>query len=260
MSAFYIISKLFTYLLLPPGIFVVLSLVAVFFVKKFKSFFIFFALSFYLLSNSFVSNALLNSLEKPYNTKLLRQNVDAVIVLGGGSVAGSANLPLSSDAYKRAMYALLLAKSQNVPLFFSGAGINNNYTEADALKDSFKEIEQFLAIKIPTDQEFQKNQFALYLEDKSLDTYENAQYSKEKFISSGILNPTIYLVTSAYHMPRALMLYEQFGFRAIPAATDFKVGTREKVIWDYLPNMDALTNSYRALHEYAGILSVYLRR
>jgi len=70
--------------------------------------------------------------------------VDAVIVLGGGYTQGVANLPLSSDAYKRMMWGFMVAKSNNVPLLFSGGGLNREYLESDAFLDSLKEIKTIL--------------------------------------------------------------------------------------------------------------------
>ena len=100
----------------------------------------------------------------------------------------------------------------------------------------------------------------LKTENKSLDTYENAKYSKKLFKDLNIKNPTILLVTSAYHMKRATKLYEQFGFKVIPIPTDFKISYEEKTLWDLLPNIGAFKKSYIALHEYFGLLSLYLLR
>jgi uncharacterized SAM-binding protein YcdF (DUF218 family) len=60
-------------------------------------------------------------------------------------------------------------------------------------------------------------------------------------------------------MKRSLKLYKHFGFDVIPAATDFKVSNKPKTNWSYLPNIGAFNNSYTALHEYFGILSLYVR-
>jgi uncharacterized SAM-binding protein YcdF (DUF218 family) len=259
MSFLYILSKLFTYLVLPPGIFIVLFFIASFYVKKFKSFFLFFALSFYLLSNSYVADWLLGPLEKPYNQTLMRTNANAVVVLSGGSIAGSPNLPLASDAYKRATWGLMVAKSQNLPLIFSGGGVYKTYSEADAFLNTMKQLGRHLNITLPLSKGFHAKEFSLHVEDKSLDTYQNAKFSKDLLEKAGISQPTIYLVTSAYHMKRATLLYEYFGFKVIPAATDFKISNKPKDRWDYLPSMGALEKSYTALHEYAGLVSLKLR-
>lgn len=99
----------------------------------------------------------------------------------------------------------------------------------------------------------------MHVEDKSLDTYQNAEFSKVAFEKAGLKEPTIYLVTSAYHMKRSIRLYEHFGFKVIPAATNFKINHRAKDMWDYLPNAHSLYKSYIALHEYVGLLSLKVR-
>lgn len=259
MSSVYIVSKMFTYLVLPPGIFILLFVGAAFFVKRFRPFFLINALLFYLLSNSFVADWLLSPLEMPYNRPLNKLPADAVIVLGGGGTKDVANLPLSPDAYKRMMWGLMIAKSANLPLLFSGGGMQKGYLESDAFLDSLKEIKSSLNIAMPGSKNLNVKEFSLYVEDQSLDTYENAKFSKQAFENVGLKEPTIYLVTSAYHMRRSVWLYESFGFHVIPAATDFKIDHSEKTAWDYLPNAFAFQRSYIALHEYAGLLSLKIR-
>lgn len=259
MSTLYILSKLFTYLVLPPGVFILLFFFAALYAKRFRLFFLANAVVFYLLSNAYVADWLLKPLEEPYNQPLHVTAVDAVIVLGGGHTQGVANLPLSSDAYKRMMWGLMVAKSHKLPLLFSGGGIDKAYLESDAFLDSLKELKSYLDIATPNSKSLATKEFSLHVEDKSLDTYQNAQFSKMAFEKAGVTNPTIYLVTSAYHMKRSIMLYEHFGFNVIPAATNFKINHRAKNSWDYLPSAHALHKSYISLHEYAGLLSLKLR-
>ena len=261
MSFIYIASKLFTYLVLSPIIFIIFFLIASFYVKKFRIIFIAIALSFYALSISYVSNSLLLPLEKPFNKVLEKNNsVNAVVVLSGGSVEGSANIPIASDAYKRAMWGLMIAKSQNLPLLFSGAGLEI-YTEADAFLDSMKEIKELLHVDIPISSTLTLGSFSLHVENKSLDTYQNAKFSKEAFENIGIDRPVVYLVTSAFHMKRSIALYKYFGFEVIPAATSFRLNNRaeEVDVLSFVPEFRSLIDSYTALHEYAGLLSLVLR-
>ncbi|AFL67416.1 YdcF family protein [Sulfurospirillum barnesii] len=259
MSSLYILSKLFTYLVLPPGMFILLFFFASIYARRFRLFFCANAILFYLLSNIYVADWLLRPLEEPFNQALLEMPVDAVIVLGGGHTQGVANLPLSSDAYKRMMWGLMVAKSHHIPLLFSGGGMYKAYLESDAFLQSLKELKTYLEIPTPSSKNLASKEFSLHVEDKSLDTYQNAQFSKMAFEKAGVNKPTIYLVTSAYHMRRATKLYEYFGFNVIPAATNFKINHRAKDGWDYLPSAHALHKSYIALHEYAGLLSLQLR-
>jgi len=245
----YTISKLFTYIFLPPGIFIFLLLIASFFVNRFRKIFIGTAITFYLLSNSYVADLLLAPLEKPFKKIQLKKNVDAVVILGGGSIAGSPNTPLKSDAYKRAVYGIILAYKLDLPIIYSGGGLNSSFSEADAFLDVLKEIENSFKIKVKL----------LDIESKSLDTYQNAKFTKEIFKKTGIHKPKILLVTSSYHMIRSMKLFSYFGFKPTPAPTDFKISKDKKSMWDLFPNFGAFKKSYIALHEYFGLLSLYLR-
>ena len=261
MNFSYLASKIFAYLVLSPLIFVIFFLAASFYAKKFRIVFIAISLSFYALSIPYVSNSLLLPLEKPYNKVLAQNNsVNAVVVLSGGSVEGSANIPIASDAYKRAMWGLMIAKSQNLPLLFSGAGLEI-YSEADAFLDSMKEIKNNLHVDMPISSALTIGSFSLHVENRSLNTYQNAQFSKEAFENIGIDRPTVYLVTSAFHMKRSITLFEHFGFEVIPAATSFRLDNKaeEVGLLSFLPKFSSLNNSYIALHEYTGLISLALQ-
>lgn len=65
---------------------------------------------------------------------------------------------------------------------------------------------------------------------------------------------SILLVTSAFHMPRAMMLFEKAGFRSvIPFPVDFRVGQRELTVMDFMPDPEALFDTDRAVREALGI-------
>ena len=80
---------------------------------------------------------------------------------------------------------------------------------------------------------------------------ENALYTAEILEAQG-MGPVL-LVTSALHMPRALATFRAAGVDAIPAATDFEVMPRPRVLLDWLPDAEALAASTRALKEYLGL-------
>lgn len=84
----YIVSKLFTYLFLPP-VFLRFFHGAAFFVKRFRLFSFANGIILYFLSTPYVADWLLTPLEAPYNTSVEKRAVDAVIVLGGGHTQGA---------------------------------------------------------------------------------------------------------------------------------------------------------------------------
>jgi uncharacterized SAM-binding protein YcdF (DUF218 family) len=239
--------------MLPPGIFIIILFLASLYAKKFKWFFFSSAVVFYLLSNSYVSDMLLSPLESPYNKQMDDfKEANAVVVLGGGRIKGSVNLPLSQSAFKRAMWGMMIAKKENLPLIFTGGGVDKSYSEANAFKETLKEISKYLGIK------FDKEK--LFVESKSLNTLENAKYTKELLEKMDIKKPVIILVTSAYHMKRALLIYKKFGFTTMPSATDFLINSSSFNFFKLLPNIHSFEKSYIALHEYFGLLSLYIKK
>lgn len=97
----------------------------------------------------------------------------------------------------------------------------------------------------------------IIVEQGSLDTFENARnisaLIKEKYFSNTVL------VTSAYHMPRSVMLFEKTGAKVIPAPTDYKTDRTGYQFESFLPKMHYLKDSWSAIHEHIGIIFYKLR-
>ncbi len=88
---------------------------------------------------------------------------------------------------------------------------------------------------------------AIRVEAQSRNTFENAEKAGE-FVG----RERFFLVTSAYHMPRAFMTFKNLGMNPVPAPADFK--QKECcALFDFLPNPANLLNSDRAIHEYFGM-------
>ena len=69
---------------------------------------------------------------------------------------------------------------------------------------------------------------------------------------------SIILVTSSFHMPRALKIFEHAGIKAVPYATDFR--SRSQTIWlDWIPSAEAFGNTSRGFREYLGRLYYLLK-
>ena len=67
------------------------------------------------------------------------------------------------------------------------------------------------------------------------------------------------LVTSAYHMPRAVRAFQSVGAHPIPAPTGQLVNESARRGWrDFLPTPGGLRKTGRALHEYLGLLAFRL--
>jgi uncharacterized SAM-binding protein YcdF (DUF218 family) len=65
------------------------------------------------------------------------------------------------------------------------------------------------------------------------------------------------LVTSAYHMPRAMRLMQRVGARPIPAPTGQLVNESANSRWSsLLPTSAGMSKTERALHEYLGLAAL----
>jgi len=231
----YIFMKIVQSLIFPPGIFVVFLFLASLFVKRFRGFFLFLTLLSYLLSTQFIGNILLKPLENPYNNPLkIDKDVKLIVVLGGGYYQGSANLPLSQSAFKRAVYGYKLSKKLNIPLLYNGS-----FYESQNAKITYQEL-------------FDDTN-NIYYKDVALDTKGNALQTKEFLKEQNLLNSKIYLVTSAFHEKRAITEFKKAGIKALPAPTDFRT-SKSVCFCFFFPSTDGLELSYLALHEYLALL------
>jgi len=97
---------------------------------------------------------------------------------------------------------------------------------------------------------------ASWAEDASLTTWDNARLSAALLKNKGVRR--IVLVTHAWHLRRAVPLFEAQGLDVVPAGLQFS-GTRPDSILDLLPTPAGLRDSSLALHEWLGILWYKLR-
>jgi len=68
-------------------------------------------------------------------------------------------------------------------------------------------------------------------------------------------NPRVLLVTSAYGMRRAVMLFARAGVNATPFPVDFRVSAGERIsVLKFLPNAASLSRTEAALREFYGLL------
>ena|GEM_PF-837185 len=252
----YIISKIFTAFFLPPGLFITILAALAFFTKRFRWLLAAAALLLYGLSIHPVADRLLASYEAPFISTRLPDHADAVVTLGGGNMRGTP-IPLMDESFKRAIYGLGIAKKMDIPVIVSGNG-EDGYNEFLALLDSLKTLQPILKADLNVSDHI-TDHFAIIGETKSCDTYENAQLTMKMIDKK---EPVIIIVTSAYHMKRALKLFRLAGAKNLyPAAINFYANDNKKGVrlTDFLPSIWALLNSYRAMHEFFGSIKVKLR-
>ncbi|NTV69586.1 MAG: YdcF family protein [Azonexaceae bacterium] len=170
----------------------------------------------------------------------------AIVVLGSGLVSDASEYggdTANERTLIRTRYGATLARRYELPVLVSGGR---------ALNDERSEAEVMTRI---LDKEFGVK--ARWQEDESLDTAGNATRSATILKAAGIQR--VVLVTHAFHMPRARLLFEQAGLKVVPAPTAFfnHVGG-EWLLSDFLPQPKALQISYYALHEWLGMAWIAL--
>jgi uncharacterized SAM-binding protein YcdF (DUF218 family) len=95
----------------------------------------------------------------------------------------------------------------------------------------------------------------IFEEGSSRNTYENAAAVKRVFAPTRVI-----LVTSAYHMPRSVLAFRRQAIACLPAPTDYRSQGGGYTVYSFIPSMNELDGSYRALKEYCGLLIYRLGR
>lgn len=163
---------------------------------------------------------------------------DAIVVLGGGSLRwlmrAQADEALESDHSRLAAGARAWLAGRAPLVVLSGGGGRRSEAERMAVA-----IER---LGVPAS--------AVLLEERSGNTRDNARFTAALVAPRGV--ERILLVTSAVHMPRAVVWFRQAGFDVVPVPVpEPKTGPGWRA---WLPNPHALWRSGRAIKELAGLL------
>lgn len=101
---------------------------------------------------------------------------------------------------------------------------------------------------------------SLIIENASKNTYENAVFTK-KILDSLKIKGNFLLVTSAYHMPRAMAVFNKAGYTHLTPYLVNKVSGVRRFTPDHLliPNADALFSLQFLIHEWIGFVTYKLK-
>lgn len=91
----------------------------------------------------------------------------------------------------------------------------------------------------------------LLLETRSMNTWQNAQFSGPLLKAYGA--DRVLLVSSAYHLRRAMLYFTHFGVHAVPVPADHVNG-----MLSWLPLSYNFAMADLALHEYSGIVRYHV--
>lgn len=211
-----------------------------------------------IATNPGVNTALLKSLEWQYVPTGRLPRAEAIVILGGAlkfQEAPRRTLEVTEQG-DRILYAATLYHDDRAPLIIaSGGRIGWHGEEPPESEDMATLLDR---LDVP--------QSAIIEEPRSINTYQNALYTKTILDEKGLNR--ILLVTSAFHMPRSVAIFEKLGIEVIPAPTDFYItdgsvtGTQRTLvgnILDLVPETGRLASTTAAIKEYIGILVYRLR-
>jgi len=204
------------------------------------------ALGFVLFAVAPIGPAMLLALEERFpRPAQLPDRIDGMLLLGGAvdpALSLSFGETVFNSAVARVLGAVALARrhpeAKLVLVSGEGGFFPVGYSEARATL-GFVVDEGIAPARI-------------LLEEKSRSTHENAVYTRELFRPAP--GETWVLITSAYHMPRAVASFRGAGWSVIPYPVDFKVDPRTGLS----PNfnlLDGLTASTLAGKEWVGLVA-----
>lgn len=245
----YFIKFLYSTFLFPPGIFIVgLFLLSIFLFKRQRTLakvLTLFTFVFYVCTISFVSDRMIGSLEGKYKVPAFVSG-DVIVMLGGGATLDTPNVHglghLSGFAANRLLTCAQLYQILHVPIIVSGGKVlETTGSEADIAKVIL------MGLGVPGEK--------VIIENKSLNTTENAKFTKELIDYYHFQQPI--LVTSAFHMERSVLQFNKVDLTITPYPTDYQTNVEHKFELHQLwPSASALLDSSLALKEQVGILAV----
>ena len=245
----FLITNAIAALLMPPGILLVILAVALVLTWRrppvARALVITAWLALYVLSTPYTGSFLLHLLQPaPLDTRSDRGG-QAIVVLGGGTYRVAPEYgesTVNSLGLVRVRYAAHLHRALRTPVLTSGGVPSRSH------------IPEAHAMKQVLEREFQVP--VTWVEETSKNTLENARGTQHVLGPAGIKR--IYLVTHAWHMPRARYAFEAAGFSVIPAPTGYAIVPPPDVL-SFMPSAQALLHSSWFFHEMIGIGWYHLR-
>ncbi len=166
---------------------------------------------------------------------------NCVIVLGGFSNSnrnGGGYFNPSADRFLQGIKLLLNKKAGHILI----TGGNGNLAPG-GFREALWVQKQLKEFNIPDS--------TVLIESNSRNTVENAKYTKQLLDSAHLASPYL-LVTSAYHMPRSLMIFKKMGLNVIPYPANYITRNNKVEASDFVPDAGVLYNWNTYIKEIIG--------
>jgi uncharacterized SAM-binding protein YcdF (DUF218 family) len=207
------------------------------------------ALVLVFLGSSPLVSDVYNRHERQYPPTFIAHSptADAIVLL-----AGDISIPIpprveSQIRGNRSLHTFRLYRAGKAPLIIVSGG--NVF-----LQEGFRPEAAYTADLL---QEWGIPQSAIIFEGNSRNTRENA-LETARFLKNRQLNRVL-LVTSAFHMPRALATFRGVGIDAIPSSSSISAELAQPTLLNWIPSLDGLATMRSVVHEKVGIFVYRMR-
>lgn len=195
----------------------------------------------FVLGNEYIYTSLVNAWQPKPVTLPLDAVYDAGIVLGGSASFDKFGRGYFNAASDRFIETCILYKTKKIKKIIISGGSNG----INQPKDADFQFKKMIEIGVPSND--------IIVENASVNTFENATFSKAK-LDSLHLKPPFVLITSAMHIPRAQKVFIKAGIPVIPFPCNYYVVENNLSLADYLiPKAGVLLSWNGYLREVVGI-------
>lgn len=178
-----------------------------------------------------------------------KKTYDGILVLGGASetvISAARRSTALNEAGERMTEVLILARRYpDLPIIFSGGSASFFFKDVAEAQDA----RSFFA-KLGIDPK------RVQIEDKSRNTYENAVFTRR--VLGERAKGNWILITSAFHMPRAVGCFRRAGVRVTPWPVDYRTRGWQDVGRFFDKPSEGLRRSDLALREWVGLFAYWL--
>lgn len=175
-------------------------------------------------------------------------SIDGIVVLGGSSrqslTAERGQVALKESAERLTTFVTLARRYPDARLVFVGGSSSltrPDLTEAADARQIFSELGLDVG--------------RVHYETRSRNTYENALLSLA--IAKPLGGEKWLLITSAFHMPRAVGCFRRVGWDITPYPVDYRTSTNIRVIGG-LSVGSSIKRLTHAAHEWVGLVAYYI--
>ena len=193
-----------------------------------------------------VSGTLLVSLEPPVSTAPPRDPPQAIVILAGDETdivqLGHETTMVGHLTLERERAGAALARRTALPILVTGGVMNaGDPTMATMMSES---LQQDFSVA------------TTWKEERAQDTWQNAAFSATILHNASIRS--VYVVTHAWHMRRALIAFRAAGIEAVSAPVAVDALPRLN-LGNLVPRVSSWQVSYYAAHEWIGTAWYYIR-